>query len=125
MPTERTGSAPLLLTALVCEGGLGLLAWGLGLLLSRPPLTQIRCSLEAVYWGLAATAPLLLLLVAMTRWPQLHLIDVRMLLIVSTSRLYCRCPCRKKREHAPAGIISEECARLFGGMNCAQHTTLL
>ncbi len=42
------------------EGGLGLLAWGLGWLIDRNPLEQFRWTLDGVTQGAAAAGPLLL-----------------------------------------------------------------
>ncbi len=44
--------------AVMVEGGMGLLAVGLGWLLDRHPATTIRFDLPGTLWGLAATVPL-------------------------------------------------------------------
>ena len=44
--------------AVLVEGGMGLLALGLGWLLGCPPAETIRWDLADAFWGLAATAPL-------------------------------------------------------------------
>ncbi len=46
--------------AVVFEGGLVVLAWGLGWLLALPPFERIYLRWQAVAWGVVATWPLLL-----------------------------------------------------------------
>jgi membrane protease YdiL (CAAX protease family) len=59
----------VLLLALLVEGGLVGLAWGLGWLLGEPPLEKVRWDLAGVGLGLAASVPMLLLFVVLVRWP--------------------------------------------------------
>jgi len=59
----------LLLLAVVFEGGLGLLAVGLGHILGKPPLETYQATAAAVFWGAAASLPLVFLLWLMVRWP--------------------------------------------------------
>lgn len=54
---------------LLCEGGLLLLALGIGWFLPTSPWTQLAWHLDAVAIGLAATVPLLLGLVLITWYP--------------------------------------------------------
>jgi len=58
-----------LLIALGFEGGLLLLAWGLGWLFSQPPLAQTRWNWHDFGIGLGATVPLLLGLWICSTWP--------------------------------------------------------
>lgn len=51
------------------EGGLGLLAWGLGWLLQQPPLERFRWDSTDAWWGVLATVPMLLVFLACVRWP--------------------------------------------------------
>ena len=50
---------PLLVLAITVEGGLVLLAWGLGAALGVPAFERLHLSGEAVGWGLLACAPML------------------------------------------------------------------
>ncbi len=53
--------------ALAVEGGLGLLALGLGFGLGHSPLASFRWELEAASWGVAATLPMVLGLLIVER----------------------------------------------------------
>jgi membrane protease YdiL (CAAX protease family) len=57
--------------AVAVEGGLALLAVGLGWLLDHPPLSPVRFQLDAwgLFIGVAATIPMLALFLATLRWP--------------------------------------------------------
>ena len=55
--------------AIAFEGGLGLIALGVGWFLARPPHEQIAWSATAVGQGLLAAVPLLAGAWLMTRWP--------------------------------------------------------
>ena len=59
----------LAIMAVVFEGGLGLLAVGLGWLIGCPPLALIRWTPAGVVWGLAAVLPLLVMLLLCVRVP--------------------------------------------------------
>jgi membrane protease YdiL (CAAX protease family) len=67
---EPAPNANHMLTAgVVFEGGLGLLAIALGWLLAQPVLEAVRWDVSAVLWGVAATLPMLALLLLIERWP--------------------------------------------------------
>ncbi|MFQ5932792.1 MAG: lysostaphin resistance A-like protein [Nitrospiraceae bacterium] len=53
--------------AIVFEGGLVVLAWGLGWLLEYPPFEQVHLRWQAVAWGVVATCPPLLAMLWCTR----------------------------------------------------------
>ncbi len=55
--------------ALCFEGGLVLLAWGLGWVLNHSPTDQTQLRWQAVALGVVATGPLLLVMWWCTRWP--------------------------------------------------------
>jgi len=59
----------LVLMAVVFEGGLGVLAVGLGWLLDDPPLERVRWTAESLTWGAAAAVPLAGLLWICVRVP--------------------------------------------------------
>ncbi len=61
--------AQLLFMAVAVEGGLGLLAVGLGAWLDRPPWPMIQWTWEGAAWGVAAGIPLLLGLLGVVRLP--------------------------------------------------------
>jgi cytochrome P450 len=52
------------------EGGLALLAWGLGWLLDQPALATFRWDLRDAGLGVLATLPMLLVFAVITRWPR-------------------------------------------------------
>jgi len=66
---DPTGSRQLLLLAVGVEGGLAVLAWGLGCLLDLPPLHGWRWHAPDVMLGLAASLPMLVLFLLCVRWP--------------------------------------------------------
>jgi len=51
----------------IFEGGLGLVAWTLGLLFGCSPLTTIKFTWESVAWGVVGTLPLILVLLLLER----------------------------------------------------------
>jgi membrane protease YdiL (CAAX protease family) len=55
--------------AVFFEGGLAPLSLLLGWLLGHPPLRQFAWSMQAAAWGVVATIPLILMFLAMLRWP--------------------------------------------------------
>jgi membrane protease YdiL (CAAX protease family) len=61
--------AQVVWSAVLFEGGLGLLAWGLGWLLGHPPLAYFSWNWLDAALGAAASSPLLLLFAACVRWP--------------------------------------------------------
>src|SRR4051812_18330852 len=66
----RGGRRPLLLLAVVFEGGLAVLAWPLGWALGEPALGDFAWDVRAALLGVAATAPMLALFLACVRWPR-------------------------------------------------------
>ena len=72
-PTRRT----LVTWAVVLEGGLGLVALGLGWLLGCPPLRSFHWTLANVGWGAAAGGLMLLLIPVTMRLPIWPFSDVR------------------------------------------------
>ncbi len=63
--------------AVLVEGGLVLLAIGLGWLFDHRPLDHFRVDWKGALWGLAAAAPMLLCFLAMVRWPVGPLKDIK------------------------------------------------
>jgi membrane protease YdiL (CAAX protease family) len=59
----------VLFTAVVVEGGMFVLAWGLSEWLEAPTLQMIRFEWASLALGLAATAPIYLAFLASWRWP--------------------------------------------------------
>jgi membrane protease YdiL (CAAX protease family) len=66
---DRPRRAAVILFAVFFEMGLAPLSLVLGWLLGSPPLARFAWSLEAGLWGVAATVPLVLLFLAILRWP--------------------------------------------------------
>ena len=67
---------------LLFEGGLAVLALALGAVLEIDPLSHAQLELMPIFWGVVATAPMLLLLYALERWAPLEklrrLVDVEL-----------------------------------------------
>ena len=59
----------VVLLAVLFEGGLGVLAIGLGWLVGRLPWQALYWNVEGVFAGASATLPLLLLFLFCVRWP--------------------------------------------------------
>jgi membrane protease YdiL (CAAX protease family) len=68
-PSEVDDRLTVVLLAILVEGGLIVLAWVLGWLLDEPPLAQFRWDARDALRGVVATVPLLLLFLALLRWP--------------------------------------------------------
>jgi membrane protease YdiL (CAAX protease family) len=66
---DHPGREVIIIFAVFFEGGLAPLSLVLGWLLGHPPLQQFSWSETAAVWGIAATIPLILMFVAMLRWP--------------------------------------------------------
>jgi hypothetical protein len=66
-PDESRSS--IVYSALVVEGGLVIVALGLGWLFAQPPLAQIDWTIRAAWLALAAATPMIAALVLVTRWP--------------------------------------------------------
>jgi hypothetical protein len=69
MHNHQRGGRQLLFLAVSVEGGLAVLAWGLGWLLRQPPLHGWRWDLPDALLGLAAGLPMLALFLLCVRWP--------------------------------------------------------
>ncbi len=69
MADESNDRLTVVLLAAGVEGGLVALAWLLGGWLDRPPLRTFLWDARAALNGVAATLPLLLLFLVVTRWP--------------------------------------------------------
>jgi membrane protease YdiL (CAAX protease family) len=59
----------VIILAVFFEFGLAPLSLVLGWLLGHPPLETFQWSLEAALWGVVATVPLVLMFLAILRWP--------------------------------------------------------
>jgi membrane protease YdiL (CAAX protease family) len=66
---DASGRATIILMAVVVEGGLIVLAIGLGWLIDREPFANLRLSVADALWGLTAALPMGVLFLAMIRWP--------------------------------------------------------
>src|SRR5438874_729794 len=69
MSDEASERLTTVLLAVLVEGGLVVLAWGLGWLLGQAPLAHFSWDLHAALAGVVAALPLLVLFVVMMRWP--------------------------------------------------------
>ncbi len=79
MKHEASQMPDAFLLAVIFEGGLGLLAVGLGWLLGYPPADLIQWDLDSVIWGVFATLPLIgvIWLAIRTEWRLLrHVLQV-------------------------------------------------
>ena len=66
---DEIGRRPLLLLAILFEGGLGVAACLVGWWLEIPPWQMIHWHLEDVFWGVAGCLPMLLGFWACLCWP--------------------------------------------------------
>jgi membrane protease YdiL (CAAX protease family) len=66
---EESTREPIVLLAIVVEGGLLLSAWVLGWMLEQPPLKRFQWTLQGALQGVAATVPMLGLFWVLERWP--------------------------------------------------------
>jgi membrane protease YdiL (CAAX protease family) len=66
---DRPGRDVVILFAVFFEGGLAPLSIFLGWLFGHPPLARFTWSAAAALWGVVATVPLILMFLAMMRWP--------------------------------------------------------
>jgi membrane protease YdiL (CAAX protease family) len=69
MDEEESTREPIVLLAIVVEGGLLLAAWVLGWLLEQPPLRRFQWTLQGGLLGVAAVVPMLGLFWILDRWP--------------------------------------------------------
>ncbi|MFO0844672.1 MAG: CPBP family intramembrane glutamic endopeptidase [Gemmataceae bacterium] len=68
-PDPAAARTNVVLLAIAVEGGLIALALVVGWAIDQAPLSRFRIDAEGALWGAAATLPLVLLFLAMTRWP--------------------------------------------------------
>ena len=68
-PSEQPRREPIVLLAILLEGGLAVLAWLLGWSLDRPPLERVYWQMHDAALGVAASLPLLLVFALCVRWP--------------------------------------------------------
>jgi membrane protease YdiL (CAAX protease family) len=69
MSDESSDRWVVVLLAIAVEGGLIVLAWGLGWLLGHPPLDKLAWDVGDALWGALAAVPMLVLFLAAVRWP--------------------------------------------------------
>ena len=67
--TDEIGRRPLVLLAILFEGGLGVLACLIGWWLEIPPWEKIHWRVEVMLWGIAGCIPMLLGFWVCLRWP--------------------------------------------------------
>jgi membrane protease YdiL (CAAX protease family) len=80
VPPESRPTRQRCLTVLIVlsfEGGLGLLSWPLGWLLEQPPLQTWTWTVRAAALGAAASVPMLVVGLALARWPFGPLVCIR------------------------------------------------
>src|SRR5262245_20061507 len=81
----------LLLLAVLVEGGLVVLAWGLGWLLGQPPLEDFSWDGWGILYGIAGTVPLLLLFLGCLRMPWRPLANIRRFVNEVVRPLFAAC----------------------------------
>lgn len=69
MHTDLPGRRSLLVYALLFEGGMGILAFGIAWLIGYPIWQELEGTAEAILWGFAASVPMFILFAACLRWP--------------------------------------------------------
>lgn len=81
----------ILISAILFEGGLGLLAWMLGTLIPRPPLEQIRFAARDAGLALVASLPLMAGLIVVSRYPVGLLRELKLLVREQLVPLFQNC----------------------------------
>jgi uncharacterized protein len=66
---DRPARAVIIIFAVFFEGGLAPLSLILGWFFGHPPLDRFVWSMQDAVWGVAATIPLILMFLAILRWP--------------------------------------------------------
>lgn len=89
MPPEK--STRVVLIAIVVEGGVGLFAVAIGLLLGRPPWRLVHWSWADSAWAIAATFPLVTLLVIVSFLPRGPLAELRSLVTRLVREVFAGC----------------------------------
>ncbi len=81
----------VVLLAVLFEGGLAVLAWGLGWVLGVPAFGDLHWTTAAFAWGLAATVPMLvaMILVGRSRWAPL--VELRQTAEEAVAQLFSSC----------------------------------
>jgi uncharacterized protein len=74
---DQPGRAEMIVFAVFFEGGLAPLSLFLGWLLHHPPLDRFTWSARHVLWGVVAAIPMILMFLAIMRWPIGPLLRVR------------------------------------------------
>lgn len=91
MDNDRRHRLKLLALAVAFECGLGALAWGLGLLLGRPVFEHFRWGARDAALGAAACVPMLLVFLALVRWPVGPLREIRQFCEEAIRPLFAPC----------------------------------
>ena len=100
--------------ALAVEGGLGLLALAAGFVLGHSPLSSLSWSLEAAWWGVVATLPMILGLVIVERAACRPLRRVRQVVARLVRELFAGASLTKLALISAAAGLGEE--MLFRGL---------
>src|SRR6516162_4275258 len=77
MTRELQRRWPIILLAVLFEGGLGLLAFLLGWLIGYPPWEHVRWQAEGAALGIAASVPMLVGFFVCVRWPVGPLVRIK------------------------------------------------
>jgi membrane protease YdiL (CAAX protease family) len=104
----------LITLAVLFEGGLAVLALGLGWLVDEPPLRSLHWSWNGAFASVAATVPMLLMLVICLRWPVGPLARVRALLDDFVRPIFSGCSAMEVTAIAGLAGLGEE--MLFRGV---------
>ncbi len=94
MTVERNGVYPnhqVVRLAILVEGGLVVLAWVLGWFLSQPPLAHFHWDGADGVLGIAGSVPMLVMFLALLRWPVRALVELRQFLQTFIPPLFGRC----------------------------------
>lgn len=113
MSAPQPGSRIVVLGCLF-EGGLGLLAWGIGQLTRQPVLAHFRWDPADALIGLGASLPLLVLFVAAVHWPVGPLRRIRRFVDEVIRPLFASCSAAELALLALAAGVGEE--MLFRGL---------
>ncbi len=78
MESEQPRRWVILLVGVGFEGGLGILAWGLGWLLGQPPWKTLHWNIAGAGWGIPASLPMMIVFLVCLRWPLGPLARIKM-----------------------------------------------
>jgi uncharacterized protein len=120
---EQPGRAEIIVLAVFLEGGLAPVSLFVGWLLHHPPLDRFTWSARHAAWGVVAAIPLILMFLAIMRWPIGPLLRIRKFWDLEVSPLFAHSTWSEMAMVAIAAGVGEE--MLFRGVLQAAITAWL